>query len=48
MVYANQIADDFWAIVGSLVLSVLISLTFAGWLMQKLIDRQTRRRREPS
>jgi len=48
MVYANQIADDFWAIVGSLVLSVLISLTFAGWLMQKLIDRQTRRGREPS
>jgi putative effector of murein hydrolase LrgA (UPF0299 family) len=47
MVYAGQIADDFWAIVGSLVLSLLISLTFAGWLMQKLIDRQSRRR-EPS
>jgi putative effector of murein hydrolase LrgA (UPF0299 family) len=47
MVYAKQIADDFWAIVGSLVLSVMISLTFAGWLMQKLIDRQARRR-EPS
>ena len=51
MVYAGQIADDFWAIVGSLVLSLMISLTFAGWLMQKLIDRQSRRqmlRREPS
>jgi putative effector of murein hydrolase LrgA (UPF0299 family) len=47
MVYAGQIADDFWAIVGSLVLSLMISLTFAGWLMQKLIDRQARRR-EPS
>jgi putative effector of murein hydrolase LrgA (UPF0299 family) len=47
MVYAGQIADDFWAIVGSLVLSLMISLTFAGWLMQKLIDRQACRR-EPS
>lgn len=41
MVYAGQIADDFWAIVGSLVLSLMISLTFAGWLMQKLIDRKS-------
>ncbi|WP_296188582.1 CidA/LrgA family protein [Pseudomonas sp. UBA1879] len=51
MVYASQIADDFWAIVGSLVLSLMVSLTFAGWLMQKLIDRQARRealQREPS
>lgn len=47
MVYAGRIADDFWAIVGSLVLSLMISLTFAGWLMQKLIDRQARRR-EPT
>ncbi len=47
MVYANQIAADFWAIVGSLVLSLMVSLTFAGWLMQKLIDRRAHRR-EPS
>jgi putative effector of murein hydrolase LrgA (UPF0299 family) len=47
MVYAGQIADDLWAIVGSLVLSLMISLTFAGWMMQKLIDRQIKRR-EPS
>jgi len=40
MVYAGQIARDFWAIVGSLVLSLMISLTFAGLLMQKLIDRR--------
>lgn len=46
MVYAGQIADDFWAIVGSLVLSLMISLTFAGWLMQKLMNRQNRK--EPS
>ncbi|MGA9224662.1 MAG: CidA/LrgA family protein, partial [Pseudomonas graminis] len=37
----------FWAIVGSLVISLMVSLTFAGWLMQKLIDRQANRR-EPS
>jgi putative effector of murein hydrolase LrgA (UPF0299 family) len=44
MVYATAIAADFWAIVGALVLSLIISLTFAGWLMQKLIDRQARSR----
>lgn len=44
MVYATAIAADFWAIVGALVLSLIISLTFAGWLMQKLIDRQARKR----
>ncbi|PHN30627.1 CidA/LrgA family protein [Pseudomonas sp. ICMP 561] len=42
MVYAVAIAEDFWAIVGALVLSLLIALTFAGWLMQKLIERQAR------
>ncbi|MGV8919712.1 MAG: CidA/LrgA family protein [Pseudomonas sp.] len=44
MVYAAAIAADFWAIVGSLVLSLLISLGFVGWLMQQLIARQARRR----
>lgn len=43
MVYAGKIADDFWAIVGSLMLSLMLGLTFAGWLMQRLIDRQARR-----
>ena len=47
MVYAQAIVADFWAIVGALVLSLLLSLLFTGWLMQKLIDRQTRRRGEP-
>lgn len=40
MVYADEIAQDFWAIVGSLVLSVLIAMVFAGWLMQRLVARQ--------
>src|SRR5262245_19909304 len=44
MVYARQIAADFWAITGTLVLSLLLSYLFAGWMMQKLIDRQKRRR----
>ncbi|MDE1166752.1 MAG: CidA/LrgA family protein [Pseudomonas sp.] len=43
MVYAADIAADFWAIVGTLVLSLLISMAFAGVLMQKLIDRRSRR-----
>lgn len=43
MVYAAEIAADFWAIVGSLFLSLLLSLAFVGWLMQKLVLRQSRR-----
>ncbi|WP_447594122.1 CidA/LrgA family protein [Aquipseudomonas campi] len=44
MVYADAIAADFWAVFGALALSLLLGLLFAGWLMQKLIDRQARRR----
>ena len=47
MVYAADIAADFWAIVGSLVLSVLIALAFCGVLMQKMIARQARREEKP-
>lgn len=47
MVYAADIAADFWAIVGSLVLSVLIALAFCGLLMQKMIARQARREEKP-
>ncbi|MBM7061385.1 CidA/LrgA family protein [Pseudomonas sp. UL073] len=47
MAYARDIAADFWAVAGSLLLSLLLALLFAGWLMQKLIDRQARRRGEP-
>jgi holin-like protein len=43
MVYAKALAADFWALAGSLLLSLLLSLAFAGWLMQKLIERQARR-----
>ena len=43
MVYAQAIWADFWAIVGVLVLSLLATFIFCGWLMQKLIERQARR-----
>ncbi len=46
MAYAKQIAADFWAIAGALALSLLVSFVFAGWLMQKLIDRQQRQQKE--
>jgi len=36
MVYARAIAADFWAIVGALVLSLVLSMAFAGVLMQRL------------
>jgi len=47
MVYASDIAADFWAIVGSLVLSVLIAVAFCGVLMQRLIARQAKREEQP-
>ncbi|WP_311971794.1 CidA/LrgA family protein [Pseudomonas baltica] len=40
MVYAGQIAEDFWAIGGALLISVLVAMAFAGWLMQRLIGRR--------
>lgn len=47
MAYARAIAADFWAVVGALVLSLVLSLAFAGWMMQKLIERQARRQEKP-
>lgn len=43
MAYTEAILDDFWAIVGVLVLSLAVSLIFTGWLMQLLIRRQQRK-----
>ena len=39
MVYATAIAADFWAIVGALVISLILSMAFAGVLMQRLVKR---------
>ena len=47
MVYAKDIAADFWAIVGALLISCLVTLVFAGVLMQKLIQRQGKREEQP-
>ncbi|NIF17956.1 CidA/LrgA family protein [Pantoea sp. Cy-639] len=47
MVYARDIAADFWAIVGALLISCLVTLVFVGVLMQKLIHRQGKREEQP-
>ncbi|MFZ5958879.1 CidA/LrgA family protein [Pseudomonas knackmussii] len=44
MVYSRQLMADFWPLAGALLLSLLGSFLFAGWLMQKLIDRQRGRK----
>jgi holin-like protein len=46
MVYARDIAADFWAITGALVLSLVISMGFVGVLMQKLVKRQVHKEGE--
>ncbi len=43
MAYTEAILEDFWAIVGVLVISLVVSLVFTGWLMQTLIRRQQRK-----
>lgn len=43
MAYTEAILEDFWAIVGVLVLSLVVSLVFTGWLMQLLIRRKQRK-----
>ena len=42
MVYAKDIAADFWAIVGALVLSLVIAMGFIGVLMQQMVKRKER------
>nr|BFE93863.1 hypothetical protein GCM10020185_43990 [Pseudomonas brassicacearum subsp. brassicacearum] len=39
MVYARAIAADFWAIVGALTLSLVLSVALTGVLMQRLARR---------
>ncbi len=46
MVHFADIRKDMWAITGSLVISMVISLLFAGWLMQVLINRQQKRKED--
>jgi holin-like protein len=47
MVYAADIAADFWAIAGALVLSLLISMAFVGVLMQRLLKPHASREERP-
>lgn len=42
MAYTEAILEDFWPIVGVLVVSLVVSMVFTGWLMQRLIRRQQR------
>lgn len=37
-----DIRADLWAIIGAIVISLLVSMVFVGWLMQVLINRQAR------
>lgn len=46
IVHFSDIAADFWAIATALVVSVAVSIVFAGWLMQKLIERQLKRKEQ--
>ncbi|TRX73126.1 CidA/LrgA family protein [Pseudomonas mangiferae] len=47
MVYAEAIRAEFWALLGALVLPLLLAFFGTGLLMQKLIERQARRRSAP-
>ncbi len=42
MVHMADIQADLWAIIGAVLISLLVSIVFVGWLMQVLINRQAR------
>lgn len=42
MAHLADIQADLWAIIGALVISMLLSVAFIGWLMQLLIRRQAK------
>ena len=44
MAYGSEILADATAILVTLALSLALSMPFCGWLMQKLIERQERRK----
>ena len=46
MAHVADIKADIWAITGSLVISLLVSMVFIGWLMQVLINRQARNKED--
>ena len=48
MVNFADIRADFWAITGSLVISLVVSLVFVGWLMQTLVNRQNKSKEKQS
>ena len=47
MVYAKDIAADFWAITGALVLSLMLSMAFVGVLMQRMVKRRAHHEERP-
>ncbi|SRR5690554_3001715 len=42
IVHMADIQADLWAIIGAVLISLLVSMVFVGWLMQVLINRQAR------
>lgn len=42
MAHVASIKADLWAIIAALIISLMVSVVFAGWLMQVLINRQAR------
>lgn len=43
MLHVEVLQRYFWALAATLFLSLVLALLFAGWLMQRLIERQQRR-----
>ena len=46
LLYLDSLHGDLWAVAAAMLLSLLVSFVFSGWLMQKLIDRQARREKD--
>jgi putative effector of murein hydrolase LrgA (UPF0299 family) len=47
VLYLDLLREDLWAVVTAMLLSLLVSFLFTGWLMQRLIERHARREEQP-
>jgi putative effector of murein hydrolase LrgA (UPF0299 family) len=47
VLYLDLLGKDLWAVIATMLLSLVISCLFTGWLMQRLIERQGQREEQP-
>lgn len=47
MAHWDVVKTSLWAVIGSLFISIVVTIVFAGWLMQYLMQRQANKEQQP-